>query len=122
LVPKGGRNATSDIRAFGQAVVRAVSVVLSSVKRLRFFLFEAVPALAGQGADAVRDAITRVIVALPEELYRSLTWDPGAEMAKHATLMIEYWHRDLVLRYAESSDPYGTRRSFRLTARQVNVQ
>lgn len=64
------------------------------MKRLRFFLFKAVPALAGQGAEAVRDAITRAIVALPEELYRSLTWDQGAEMAEHATLMIEYWHRD----------------------------
>lgn len=75
------------------------------MKRLRFFLFKAVPALAGQGAEAVRDAITRAIVALPEELYRSLTWDLGAEMAKHATLMIEYWHRDLVLCSAESSGP-----------------
>jgi IS30 family transposase len=38
------------------------------------------PALAGHGAEAVRDAITRSIITLPEELRRSLTWDQGAEM------------------------------------------
>jgi putative transposase len=42
------------------------------------------PALAGHGAEAVRDAITRTIITLPEELRRSLTWDQGAEMAQHA--------------------------------------
>ena len=44
------------------------------------------PALAGHGAEAVRDAITRTIVTLPEQLRRSLTWDQGAEMAQHARL------------------------------------
>jgi IS30 family transposase len=33
------------------------------------------PALAGHGAGAVRDAITRTIITLPEQLRRSLTWD-----------------------------------------------
>ena len=33
------------------------------------------PALAGHGAEAVRDAITRTIITLPEQLRRSLTWD-----------------------------------------------
>ena len=47
------------------------------------------PALAGHGAEAVRDAITRTIVTLPEQLRRSLTWDQGAEMAQHARLKIE---------------------------------
>jgi IS30 family transposase len=44
------------------------------------------PALAGHGAEAVRDAIIRSIVTLPEQLRRSLTWDQGAEMAQHANL------------------------------------
>jgi IS30 family transposase len=35
------------------------------------------PALAGHGAEAVRDAITRTITGLPERLRRSLTWDRG---------------------------------------------
>jgi IS30 family transposase len=47
------------------------------------------PALAGHGAEAVRDAIVREITTLPEQLRRSLTWDQGAEMAQHARLRIE---------------------------------
>jgi IS30 family transposase len=47
------------------------------------------PALAGHGAEAVRDAITRTITTLPQELRRSLTWDQGAEMAQHAGLKID---------------------------------
>jgi IS30 family transposase len=47
------------------------------------------PALAGHGAEAVRDAITRSIITLPTELRRSLTWDQGAEMAQHERLRIE---------------------------------
>ncbi len=47
------------------------------------------PALAGHGAEAVRDAITRTIVTLPEQIRRSLTWDQGAEMAQHALLRID---------------------------------
>ena len=47
------------------------------------------PALAGHGADAVRDTITRTIITLPEQLRRSLTWDQGAEMAQHARMKID---------------------------------
>jgi IS30 family transposase len=47
------------------------------------------PALAGHGAQAVRDAIAEVITTLPEQLRRSLTWDQGAEMAQHAQLRID---------------------------------
>lgn len=47
------------------------------------------PALAGHGAEAVRDAITRTIITLPQQLRRSLTWDQGAEMAQHARLTID---------------------------------
>ncbi len=47
------------------------------------------PALAGHGAEAVRDAIAEAIRTLPEQLRRSLTWDQGAEMAQHARLRIE---------------------------------
>jgi len=44
------------------------------------------PALAGHGAEAVRDAIAASVGKLPEHLSRSLTWDQGAEMSEHAQL------------------------------------
>ena len=47
------------------------------------------PALAGHGAEAVRDAITRTMVSLPEQLRQSLTWDQGAEMSQHVRLRID---------------------------------
>jgi IS30 family transposase len=47
------------------------------------------PALAGHGAEAVREAVTRTIITLPEQLRRSLTWDQGAEMSQHAQLRID---------------------------------
>ena len=47
------------------------------------------PALAGHGAEAVRDAIASAIITLPAQLRRSLTWDQGAEMAGHARLRID---------------------------------
>jgi IS30 family transposase len=47
------------------------------------------PALAGHGAEAVRDAIALSITSLPEQLRRSLTWDQGSEMAQHAQLTID---------------------------------
>jgi IS30 family transposase len=47
------------------------------------------PALAGHGAEAVRDAIASTITTLPEQLRRSLTWDQGAELAQHVQLHID---------------------------------
>jgi IS30 family transposase len=47
------------------------------------------PALAGHGAEAVRDSIACMITNFPDQLRRSLTWDQGAEMAQHARLKID---------------------------------
>ena len=44
------------------------------------------PALAGHGAEAVRDAVAQSIQELPKHLRKSLTWDQGAEMAQHEKL------------------------------------
>jgi IS30 family transposase len=47
------------------------------------------PALAGYGAHAMKDAIATRIATLPDQLWRSLTWDRGKELAQHAQLTIE---------------------------------
>jgi IS30 family transposase len=47
------------------------------------------PALAGRGAEAVREAIALTIVTLPDQLRRSVTWDRGKEMAQHVQLRID---------------------------------
>jgi IS30 family transposase len=47
------------------------------------------PPLTGHGAEAVRDRIAAAIKTLPRELWRSLTWDQGSEMAQHAQLRID---------------------------------
>ena len=46
------------------------------------------PALAGHGAEAVREAIVRSMAKLPKQLRQSLTCNQGAEMAQHADLRI----------------------------------
>lgn len=47
------------------------------------------PALAGHGAEAVRDAIAGKMMTLPQHLRKSLTWDQGAELAQHEQLRID---------------------------------
>jgi IS30 family transposase len=47
------------------------------------------PALAGHGAEAVRDSIACTITGLPKQLRQSLTWDQGAEMSQHARLKVD---------------------------------
>jgi IS30 family transposase len=61
------------------------------------------PALAGHGAEAVRDAITLSITRLPEQLRRSLTWDQGAEMAQHAQLRVD---TGLVVYFCDPHSPW----------------
>ncbi|GAF74950.1 unnamed protein product, partial [marine sediment metagenome] len=61
------------------------------------------PALAGHGAEAVRDAIASSITTLPEQLRRSLTWDQGAEMAQHAELRID---TGLVVYFCDPQSPW----------------
>ena len=47
------------------------------------------PALAGHGADAVKNAIIEAVAFLPEKLRRTLTWDRGTEMAEHAEIALQ---------------------------------
>lgn len=61
------------------------------------------PALAGRGAEAVRDAIASTITTLPEQLRRSLTWDRGKEMAQHAQLRVD---TGIEVYFAEPHSPW----------------
>lgn len=45
--------------------------------------------LAGHGAEAVCKAIIRSMAKLQQQLRQSLTWDQGAEMARHTKLRID---------------------------------
>ncbi|MGW2378323.1 IS30 family transposase [Kitasatospora sp. NPDC001683] len=44
------------------------------------------PALARYGAEAMRKALTAQMANIPQQLSRSLTWDRGKELARHAQL------------------------------------
>lgn len=61
------------------------------------------PALAGRGAEAVRDAIASTITTLPERLRQSLTWDRGKEMAQHTQLKID---TGLAVYFADPHSPW----------------
>jgi IS30 family transposase len=61
------------------------------------------PPLAGHGAEAVRDAIAAAITTMPAQLRRSLTWDQGAEMARHAELKIA---ADLPVYFCDPHSPW----------------
>ena len=61
------------------------------------------PALAGYGAEAMRDAIAAQITTLPDQLRRSLTWDRGKELAQHAQLKIDI---GLAVYFADPHSPW----------------
>lgn len=53
----------------------------------RFVMLVGLP--DGHTADVVADALSAKIAELPDQLRRSLTWDQGKEMARHARFTIE---------------------------------
>ena len=67
-------------------------------RKTRFTMLVHLPRLAeladgergwtGRGAEAVRDALASTITTLPDQLRRTLTWDQGSEMYRHAELKI----------------------------------
>lgn len=61
------------------------------------------PALAGHGAQAVREAIAKAMSSLPKQLKKSLTWDQGTEMAQHALLSI---HTGLQVYFCDPQSPW----------------
>jgi transposase, IS30 family len=56
-------------------------------RQTRFVMLLHLP--VDHGAVAVRDAITTVIMTLPETLRRSLTWDQGIELSEHLQLKLD---------------------------------
>jgi IS30 family transposase len=48
-----------------------------------------VPLPAGKGPDAFADAVVPAIGGLPDALRRSLTWDQGKEMTRHARISVD---------------------------------
>ena len=56
-------------------------------RRTRFVMLFPLP--DGNTAEAVRDALTATVQRLPDQLWKSLTWDQGKEMAQHAQFSID---------------------------------
>ena len=57
----------------------------------------------GHGAEAVRDAVVAAMRELPEHLRRSLTWDQGSEMARHAEITLA---ADLPVYFCDPASPW----------------
>jgi transposase, IS30 family len=47
------------------------------------------PALAGYGAVTMKNALAAAMTTLPQQLRRSLTWDRGKELSRHAAFKVE---------------------------------
>jgi len=64
------------------------SAIATLVERsTRYVMLLALP--HGRSAEAVRDALTVGIQRLPAQLWRSLTWDQGKELAQHTQFKID---------------------------------
>jgi len=69
----------------GKAGRSAIATLVE--RRTRYVLLAALP--GGRSAPEVRDALVGTIMALPDHLRRSLTWDRGHEMADHLRFTVD---------------------------------
>lgn len=81
---KSGTAPRPDPYIIGKDVQSAVATLAE--RTTRFAMIIALP--AGRTAEAVSAAVAAKITTLPAELRRSLTWDQGKEMARHAAFTI----------------------------------
>jgi transposase, IS30 family len=78
------------------------SAVGTLVERVsRFLCLVALP--GGHDADSVKDALFDAVKDLPDHLRKSLTWDQGTEMARHAALTLA---ADLPVYFAHAHSPW----------------
>ena len=68
---------------FGKGMTAIATLV---ERKTRFVMLVALP--NGHTADVVAEALAAKIAELPNQLRRSLTWDHGKEMARHATFSV----------------------------------
>jgi IS30 family transposase len=69
----------------GKANKSAVGTLVE--RTTRFVLLLHLP--DGRNARAVDEAIRNAIASLPDELFRSITWDQGKEMSRHAAFSVD---------------------------------
>jgi len=72
------------------------------VERVSRFLIP-VPLAGGHDADTVKDALFGAVKDLPGWMRKSLTWDQGSEMARHAALTLA---ADLPVYFAHAHSPW----------------
>jgi len=70
-------------------------------RKSRFLIPAALP--VGHDAESVKTAVFDAVIGLPQQMRKSLTWDQGSEMARHAALTVA---ADLPVYFAHAHSPW----------------
>src|SRR4249920_735336 len=74
--------------------------------------------VSGKDTETVIDALIKNARKLPEELYKSLTWDRGKEMAEHKRFTLA---TDIQVYFCDPQNPWQDRKSTRLNSSHVRI-